>query len=84
LDSRAIGVDRHLATESIDLPDDLALGLPADGRVAAHLGYRVDVASQQEGGGSHAGGRERRLDAGMSGAANDYVITLIIGVQALK
>ena len=66
-------VDRHLAAQCVDLAHDLALRLTADSRVAAHLGNRIDVAGQKQGGGAHPRGGQCGLDAGMAGAADDDI-----------
>ena len=68
-----VGVEAHFATESVDFADHLALGLAADGGVAAHLGNGVDIAGEEQGGGSHAGGGKRGFAAGVAGAADDDV-----------
>ena len=47
LDAGNIRVDRHLAAEGVNLAHHLALGLAADGWVAAHLGDGVDIAREE-------------------------------------
>ena len=73
LDRSEVCVDRHLPAERIDFPNDLALGLATNRGIAAHLGDRVDIPSQEQGGGTHSGGNHRGLDTCMTGAANDHV-----------
>ena len=55
LDTSHIRGDAHLSAEGIDLANDLSLGLSADGWVTAHLCDGVDIPSQQENVGAHAG-----------------------------
>ena len=47
LDSRDIGVDRHLTAERIDFTNDLTFGLAANGWVATHLGHRIQISCQE-------------------------------------
>jgi len=73
LNSGDIGVDGHLAAKRIDLAHDLALGLAADGRIAAHLGDRIEIAGQEQGRDAHSRCCQRRFRAGMPGSANDHI-----------
>jgi hypothetical protein len=73
LDGGDIRVHSHLATKCIDFPDDLTFGLATDGRIAAHLGNRIDVAGEKQGGGAHSRGGQRCLNASVSGAAYDHI-----------
>ena len=63
------GIDRpaHRSAQRIDLAHDLPFGHSADGRIAAHLGHGIQIRRQQRHAGAHAGGRQRRLGAGMPG-----------------
>jgi hypothetical protein len=54
----------------------MTLANAADGRVAAHLTQGFDVVSQQQGGDAHAGGRQRRLGAGMAAADHNHAKSL--------
>jgi hypothetical protein len=65
LDAGAIDDLGHLAAERVDLPDQVALGDPADGRVARHVGDGLEVAGQDQRARAQAGGGERRLAAGV-------------------
>ena len=73
LDRRGIGRARHDAAQRVDLFDEVALADAADGRVAAHLAQRLDGLREQQRARTHAGGRERRLGAGVPAADHDYV-----------
>ena len=74
MDAGDVGGQAHLAPEGVDLPDDVPLGLPPDGGVAAHLGDGVDVARQEQDVHAHAGRGQGGLHAGMAGPADDDVI----------
>jgi len=73
LNASQVGVDRHLAAQSIDLPHHLPLGLTADGRIAAHLGHGVQISGQQQGRRPHPRRGQRGLHARVAGAAHDHV-----------
>ena len=73
LDARRIGGERHDAAERIDLLDEVALADAADRGVAAHLAESLDVVREQERAPAHAGGRERRLGAGVPASHHDDV-----------
>jgi hypothetical protein len=47
LDTCEISIYRHLATKGINLPNNLSFGLAPDGRIATHLGNRIDIASEE-------------------------------------
>jgi hypothetical protein len=84
LDSSDIGIDCHLSAKGIYLPDNLALSLTTDRRIAAHLGHGVDVAGEKQRGSPDARRRQRCLDAGMTGATDDYIILDLISIQRLN
>ena len=69
-----VRIASHLAAERVQLMDKMALGESADGGIARHPADRVDPRSDEQGGGSHPGGDERRLGSGVSPADHDYVV----------
>ena len=74
LDSGGIGVERHRATQRIDLPDHVAFGQSADGRVAGHLANGVEILGQHRHLGAETRGRHRSLVSGMAGADHNYIV----------
>ena len=79
LDAGRVDGPAHGAAQGVDLADDLPLGHAADGRVAAHLGDRVEVDRQQGGVRAHPRGGQRGLDAGVAGADHDHVEIETVG-----
>ena len=73
LDSSDVRVDGHFTAEGVNLPDHLPLGLATDRRVAAHLGNRVDVASEEQGGGAHACGGQASLHPGVARPTDNHI-----------
>ena len=86
LDGRGVGEQAHRAAESVDLPDDLPLGDPTDGRVAAHLTDGVDVDCQQRRPETDPARRQRRLEPGMPGADNENIesIGIVNGESGMR
>ena len=73
MDAGGIGRAGHHAVQRIDLPHQMPLADPADGRVAGHLAERFDPMGQQQGAGAAACRRRRRLAAGMAAAHHHHV-----------
>ena len=74
LDPGRIGVQAHDTTESIDLPNHMSLGQPADGRVARHLADRIKVLRQHQRPTAKPGRGHRRLDTCVAAAHNKDLI----------
>ena len=60
LDSRRVNHASHRAAEGVHLANDLPFGDPANGRIAAHLGHRVQIAGEE----GHACPHPRRGQSG--------------------
>jgi hypothetical protein len=73
LDAGRIGDPPHQAIERIDLPHQMALAEPADGRIAGHLADGGKAVRDQRRTRAHASRRSRSLAAGMAAADNDDV-----------
>ena len=48
LNARGVGVQPHHAAQRIDLPNHLALRLPADGRIAGHLPDGIEILREHQ------------------------------------
>ena len=68
LDAGRIRRPAHLAAQSVQLPDQVALAGAADGRVAGHIAHGVQIDGEDNGLQSHPRRRQSRLDAGMARA----------------
>ena len=68
LDAGAVRRTGHLAAQSVQLPHQMTLAGTADGGVAGHVAYRVQIDGEADGAHAQTRRRQRRLDAGMSGA----------------
>ena len=73
LDAAGIGDAAHEAVERIDLAHQMALAEPADGRIARHRADGREAMGDQRRPRAHAGGRGRRLTAGVAATDNDHV-----------
>jgi hypothetical protein len=80
MDGSQIGDAAHLAAEGIDLLDQLALGQAADGGIAGHQGYGVQVDIEQQRFTAHARCGQSRFTARMAAADDDHIV---ISVQNL-
>ena len=74
LDAGAVGGAAHQPVERVDLAHELALGQPADRRVARHLADGVEAMGEEQRGGPHARGGGRRLAARVPAAHDDDVV----------
>ena len=63
----------HLAAQSVQLPDQMTLARAADGRVAGHIAHGVQINGEDDRLQPHPCRRQRRLDAGVSGADDSYI-----------
>ena len=68
LDAAFVSSLCHLAPQSVQFPYQVALAGAADGGVAGHVAHGVQIDGKDDGLQPQAGGGQRRLDAGMSGA----------------
>jgi hypothetical protein len=78
LNAGEIGIDSHLAAQSVNFPNHLPLGLAADRRIAAHLGNRIDVAGEEQGGGSHPRRSQGGLHSGVAGPTDDNIERFLV------
>ena len=70
LDAAVVCGNAHFPAQGVQLPDQVALARAADGGVAGHIAYGVQIDGEENGVVSKPGRRKRRLDAGVAGA--DY------------
>jgi hypothetical protein len=76
LQARKVRRPTHFAAQRINLPDQMTLRQPTDGRIAGHLPDGIAVNGQQEGLASHAGRSQSGLNARMTGPDDDHIISL--------
>jgi len=69
-----VDVARHLAAERIDLAHKVAFCRAADGGVAGHQGYIIEIKGDEQRPGAHARRGQRRLAAGMSGTYYHHIM----------
>ncbi len=72
----AAGVRRlsHLSAERVQLPHQMALARPADGRVARHIADRVEIDRKYDRSQSHPRAGQPCLDPGVSGPDHRRII----------
>jgi hypothetical protein len=73
LDPRFVGQEPHKAAERVNLPDEVPLGEPADGRIAGHLGDVLEIHRDQADFDTHSARSGRGLAAGMSRTDHDDI-----------
>ena len=73
LDAAVICRHAHFAAQGVQLPNQVTLAGAADGRIAGHVAHRVQVDGEKNGVQPQPGGRQCRLDAGMTRADDGYV-----------
>ena len=73
LDGGRIRDARHLSTQRIDLPHDLALAQTADGRVARHLSHTLPIDRQEQGVHPKPRRSQRGLATGMARAHHHHL-----------
>ncbi len=73
LDARLVGPPAHVAAQGVDLPDHVALGQAADGRVAGKVPDALGVDGQEQGGQAQPGRGHGRLAPGVAGADHHQV-----------
>ena len=76
LDAGTVYGAAHETVQRVDLAHQLALGQPADGRVAGHFPDVFRVMGNQEGAGSHAGRRRRRFTPGVAAPHHDNICNI--------
>ena len=69
-----VGYHAHTAAERINLAHNLTFCYAAYGRIAAHLGYLVQVNGNQQSGCTEPGSRRGSLATGMTGAHYNHII----------
>lgn len=74
LDHAFVASDPGVPPHSVDFPDDLAFGDAAHGRVATHLGDRLQVHGDEKDFGAEVCGSRGCFAAGMSGTYHYYVV----------
>jgi len=74
---RKIRIQCHFTPKSINFPHHLTLGLATDCRIAAHLGYRIEIAGEQENVGPKPGGGQCGFASGVACAAYDHVVWIV-------
>jgi hypothetical protein len=74
VDRGAVGGPAHHSPKSIDLTYHRAFGYPADGRIARHLTYCLEILSQQEGSRTAAGSKRGGLSASMTTTNHNYIV----------
>lgn len=75
LDEGSGYVPLHLPAESIDLPNQISLGLPPDRQIAGQESYIGGIHGQQKRVATHASGSQGPLTAGMSRTYNDQIVS---------
>ena len=68
LDAAFVGGFGHFAPQGVQFPHQMAFPGAADGGVAGHIAYGVQIDGKDNGFQSKTGGSQRRLDAGVAGA----------------
>jgi hypothetical protein len=68
-----IGYQRHFSAKGIDLANEVTLGSTANCGIARHPAYRVIIHRYERRAASKPGRSQGRLDAGMTGADDNYV-----------
>ncbi len=73
MDPGGIGGPAHQPIQRVDLPHQMALAHPAEGRVAGHLADAVEPLGQKQGARPHARRSCRRLAAGVAAAHHHHI-----------
>ena len=74
LDAGRVGRPGHLASQGVQLPDQVALSRAADGGITGHIAHRVQIDGEAQGAQAQTGGGQSRLDPGVAGADNGDII----------
>jgi hypothetical protein len=75
LEAGHVGRLAHLSAHGVNLPRQVPFRQAANRRVAGHLPNAIRIHGQQQGPATHAGGRQRGFDAGVTGAYhNDFIV----------
>ncbi len=78
LEASHVGCTAHLATQRINLPDQMSFCQSADGWIARHLSNSVEVDCEKQSFATHSCGGQCRLNAGMASPDDDHIIPLWI------
>jgi hypothetical protein len=73
MDSRLIGQSSHEPSEGIYFPHQMTFGQPSDGRIAGHLGDRLEVERDQAGFEAHPSRGVSGLASRMAGSDDDHI-----------
>ena len=82
VNARPVDALCHFAAEGVDLAHELPFRHPADGRVARHPRYGVEVDRGQQRPTPRTRARQSRLDPGMS-AADHYDVKVAIHIESV-
>ena len=78
LNAGAVGDPRHQPIESIDLSHEMALGEPADGRVAGHFADGRSAVRNQQRLGTHARGGGSGFATGVAATDDDDIGAMFV------
>ena len=81
LQAGLVGGAAHLAPQGVDLPDQLALGRPADRGVAGHVAHPVQTGADAQGPGPQAGRGQGGFDARVTGPDDGEIIGPGVKIQ---
>ena len=73
LDAGRVRGPAHFTAQGIQLPDQVALAGAADGRVAGHIAYGVQIDGENDGLQAHPRRRQGRLDTRVARADDGYI-----------
>jgi hypothetical protein len=74
LDTGLIDAPGHLPAQGIDLTHELSLGQATDGRVAGHLGNRIEIRGKQQGAQTDPCSSQRRFAPGVPRPDHDHIV----------
>ena len=84
LDARSVGQQAHQPSQSVYLAHQMALGQPSDGRIAGHLGDRLQVDRDQAGLEPHAADGGGGLASGVPRPDHDDVVPAVLAHVARR
>ena len=73
LDAAVVRCQAHFAAQGIQLPDQVALAGAADGGVAGHIAYGIQVDGEENGLEAQPGGGQGGLNAGVARSNDGHV-----------
>ena len=83
VDAGLVDGPAHDAAQRVDLANDLPLGHATNGRVAAHLGHRIEVVGEQDRLGAHPRSGQCGLAAGMARSDDDDIVLVDVSAHRL-